>query len=218
MSADSLRASAEVLAFYRAAFQTHGRREEALNWSKHKQTERFAALCRGVEDGPATLLDYGCGFGDLALWLHHHRPSIVYTGADALAEFIASNREHLPQTRFLTVGSPAELDAPFDHVVCCGVFNIDTGADQHWNYVQEMLAGLFAKTRVALHVDFLAHDVDWRQDRAYHQDIAALVQFVETRLSRRYTLDRSYMPYEYCISIFADRAVAPERNVYAHHR
>lgn len=210
----SLCAPANVMALYREAFMVHGRREESLLWGKKKQAVRFAALARLVPDASATLLDYGCGLGDLAAWLKQHRPTLCYTGADALPEFIASNRAHLPGVRFLNIADPCELPETFDHIVCCGVFNLDSGKGRHWEYVKSMLSALLAKTRISLHVDFLAHDVDYRQDRAYHQDLRALLNFVERELSRRYWLDRSYMPYEYCLSIFARRAVDPDRNLY----
>jgi hypothetical protein len=201
---------------YREAFDRHGRNEAALCWSKGKQAVRFAALCASIPDTHASLLDFGCGLGDLAAWLKIHRPRISYTGADALAEFIADNARNSPHTRFLTVGGAQDITETYDHIVCCGVFNLDPDDDSrhHWGYIRDSLTHLFKKTRVSLHVDFLAHDTDYRQPGAHHQNAAELINFIETGLNRRYVLDRSYMPYEYCVSIFADRTIDPARNIY----
>jgi hypothetical protein len=209
--------SAATLALYRGAFQEHGRTEEALLWGKNKQSVRFAALCRHIADGPVSLLDYGCGLGDLIPWLRAHRPTITYTGADAVGAFIVSNREALPDHDFRLITVPSDVIGRFDHVVCSGIFNLNPDRDHesHWRHVRETLLALFAKTKISLHIDFLAHDTDFRKPSAYHQDTKELVSFVETHVSRRYCLDRTYMPYEFCISIFADREIARDRNVYA---
>jgi hypothetical protein len=214
---DTLGPPQDVLALYREAFHAFGRCEKALLWGKNKQHVRFAALCRSIPNAAATLLDYGCGLGDLATWLRVHRPMVAYTGADALAEFVASNQAALPDLPFFTSATPHGVAGSFDHVVCSGVFNLDPADnhERHWRYVRGTLEALFAKTRVALHVDFLAHDVDFRQPHAHHQDTAELMRFVEGRLSRRYVLDRSYMPYEFSISIFSDRGITHGRNIYA---
>ncbi len=206
-----------TIATYQQAFREHGRSEAALLWTKNKQAERFAALCKAIPDTSTTVLDYGCGLGDLAVWLSTHRPRAVYLGADAVPEFIANNREALPGLTFTHVEHPDFLQESYDHVVCSGVFNLNPTKtpEAHWQYVQDVLLALFRRTRKSLHVDFLAHDVDYKHPQGYHQDLSTLLSFVERQLSRRYELDRSYMPYEYCVSIFKNVEIERSRNVYA---
>lgn len=213
---DAAAPSASTLALYREAFKKHGRSEEALLWGKNKQAVRFAALCRHIPDCPGSLLDYGCGLGDLIPWLRAHRPAMTYTGADAVGEFIASNRTAFPGHDFRLITIPGDVIGRFDHVVCSGVFNLNPDRDHesHWLHVRAAVLALFAKTKISLHIDFLAHDTDFRKPSAYHQDAKELVRFVETQVSKRYCLDRTYMPYEFCISIFADLEIVRERNVY----
>jgi len=212
-----LRPSARTLSLYRDAFKTHGRCEAALLWTKNKQSARFEALCRSIPDAGATLLDFGCGLGDLAQWLSIHRPTVRYAGTDALEEFVADNRRTLGKHRFTQISTPHDIVESYAHIVCCGVFNLDPDNDpeRHWRHVRETIAVLYSKARVSLHVDFLAHDVDYRQPNTYHQNLADLIAFIEGNISRRYCVDRSYMPYEYCISIFADQEIEHGRNVYA---
>lgn len=206
-----------VVAEYQRAFRAHGRTEQTLGWSKNKQSVRFAALCADIPNAPTRLLDYGCGFGDLGVWLKDHRPAIDYLGVDAVPEFVADNQAARPDLRFALATHPDTVADTFDDVVCCGVFNLrPDGTDaERWTYVQAMLSALFGRVRRTLHVDFLAPDVDFKHPQGYHQDIHELVAFVQTKLSRRFRLDRTYMPYEFCISIYADRTVDRARNVYA---
>lgn len=206
----------DMVELYRQAFREHGRSEEALLWTKNKQSVRFEALCADISNKPGTLLDFGCGLGDLAIWLSERRSEIVYTGVDAVSDFIASNKKSLPQYSFIEVDDLSGTSDCYDHIVCSGVFNVDVvgNGEQHWGRVQESVAYLFQRVRCGLHIDFLAHDVDYRQDNSHHVEPAELIQFVEAKLSRRYTLNRTYMPYEYCISIFQDAEIERPRNIY----
>jgi SAM-dependent methyltransferase len=202
---------------YRALFLEHGRSEEALCWSKNKQAIRFSALTRFLPDQAASLLDYGCGLGDLRPWLAEHRPNFRYTGVDIVEEFIASNRDHFGTDAFKAIGGPADVPDSFDLVVLSGVFNLRT-LDQaaHDVLIESTLASLFEKTRVALAVDFLSTDVDFRHQAGHHQDIGAMADFMSRRLSRRLVVDKSYLPYEYCITVWKDAEIERPRNVYRH--
>src|SRR5215208_5249676 len=114
-----------IVARYQEAFRQHGRSEAALLWTKNKQAVRFAALCRNISDSPSTVLDFGCGLGDLGVWLRDNRPAVSYLGADAVPEFIDDNRATLPHLAFAHIANPADLTGTFDHIVCSGVFNLN---------------------------------------------------------------------------------------------
>lgn len=199
---------------YRSLFQVHGRSEEALCWSKNKQTTRFAALTRFMPDRPAVLLDYGCGLGDLKPWLQQHRPAFRYAGVDVLDEFIESNRRHYGSGEFLRIQAPDDVPGTYDHCAISGVFNLRTSSEEvHAKLIQHTLAVLFDKVTESLACDFLSPDTTYRQEHSHHQEVPHLVNFLRG-LSPRYIIDRSYLPYEYCVTIFKDRAVDGGRTVY----
>jgi len=70
-----------------------------------------------------TLLDVGCGNGELILWLRRRLPSNVgYTGADLSSRSLEVNRERHPYAAFHTLNiEQAHLDETFDVVVCTEV-------------------------------------------------------------------------------------------------
>ena len=212
---DALRqAIAEQQDTYRNLFQKFGRSEEALCWSKNKQAERFAALTRFMPDGGADFLDYGCGLGDLKSWLAIERPQFRYQGVDILPEFIDSNRQQYPSASFSCIGGCEDVTGEFDYCAISGVFNLRT-ADlaTHEAMIAATLTHLFGRVRRALSCDFLAPDVSYRKPDSHHQEIAPLAALAST-LSRRYIIDKSYLPYEFCVTIFKDSEIDASRTIY----
>jgi hypothetical protein len=200
---------------YRTLFVQYGRREEALCCSKQKQHERYASLIRHFPACDLQLLDYGCGLGDMKPWLALERPNWRYFGVDILKDFIESNREFHGSDDFDVVNGPQDIARDFDVCSLSGVFNIRSLSEaEHWTIIRESLTQLFDRVKVGLSVDFLASDVDFKQESAHHQDPAQLVDFVSRNLSRRWVLDKSYLPYEFSITIFKGVAISRPRNVY----
>lgn len=91
-----------------------------------RQSRRFQVLLEGL-DGAGTLLDYGCGFGDLSEWW-----PADYIGYDLTPEMLAQARIKFPDRLF--------VDRPVDSdwVVASGVFNLQLGADLTWPALQDM--------------------------------------------------------------------------------
>ena len=104
----------------------------------------------------------------------------------------------------------------FDYVLISGAFNMSYFEDleKHKNLVYEILESLFSKTSVYLSVNFMSDQVDFIQEGAYHQNINELLRFVLERLSKRYVLDCSYMPYEFTITVFKDQTIKRPDNIY----
>ena len=71
---------------YDAQFNEHGYSPASLGCAKGRQDLRFKALSSYVGEG--TLLDFGCGFGDLSDYLKKEKISINYAGCDVMDNFL----------------------------------------------------------------------------------------------------------------------------------
>ena len=105
--------------------QTYGDSVTSLGWySRFTQEQRFWALTTGIEWEGQTLLDVGCGQGDLAGFLQTHQLSAQYTGIDLSPRMIQVAQKKYPEAHF-QVGDA--LDTAFsgqaDLVLASGVFN-----------------------------------------------------------------------------------------------
>ena len=107
---------------------------DVLDWaSAEAQQIRFAVLADNVELNGKTLLDVGCGLGDLYAYLKSRGISVDYCGVDLLAEMTGAAAGKNPDAKFISgdIFAPdSKTLAPnerFDVVFCSGMLNLDLG-------------------------------------------------------------------------------------------
>lgn len=88
--------------FYEESFKEFGDRDaRSLHWSdKDGQITRFNILLNIANITGASLLDVGCGFGDLYKYLLERQIDANYTGIDIIPEFIATAKTRYPDATF----------------------------------------------------------------------------------------------------------------------
>src|SRR5512139_2734515 len=122
----------EVLEFFGRHLRLHGDAPQAVRWTEKGQRARyeaFLALCGDLNG--RSLLDFGCGKGDLFGFLRGRGVACAYTGVDIHPELIALARGKHPGAEFLARDIEEEpLGRTFDVVVACGVFNLRVGGIQ----------------------------------------------------------------------------------------
>ena len=105
---------------------------EILDWaSSATQEARFRVLADNVALHGASLLDVGCGLGDLRSFLVRRGIDAAYTGVDVSERMVQAALTRQPDGRFLTAnlfdGSTPFPPASFDVIYCSGIFNLDLG-------------------------------------------------------------------------------------------
>lgn len=104
---------------------------EIADWGDAaSQTKRFEALIELVDLTGRSLLDVGCGTGDLWAFLARRGLGVDYLGVDLLEKMIAEAHRRHPAAAFECVDpfDPTSLAGrSFNVVFASGVFNLDTG-------------------------------------------------------------------------------------------
>lgn len=104
---------------------------EILSWSSpHSQEARFKVLVDNVDLRGKSLLDVGCGLGNLLGYLNSQRIATDYTGVDISERMTQAALQRHPDGRF--VYADIFLESPFqprafDVVFCSGAFNLNLG-------------------------------------------------------------------------------------------
>jgi SAM-dependent methyltransferase len=104
---------------------------DVLDWAcASSQQARFEVLVSNVELAGRSLLDVGCGLGDLWGFLKSRQVEVDYTGVDLLPRMTAEARRRHPDGDFRSCDVfkdplPGELQR--DVVFCSGMFNLNVG-------------------------------------------------------------------------------------------
>jgi SAM-dependent methyltransferase len=104
---------------------------DVLDWSSPaSQQARFRVLLQNVDLREKSLLDVGCGLGDLYAMLQQSPAGVEYTGVDIIPQMVQEARRRHPQGRFLCAdifqANPFGEEA-FDVVFCSGTLNLNLG-------------------------------------------------------------------------------------------
>ncbi|MEM5948252.1 class I SAM-dependent methyltransferase [Spirochaetia bacterium 38H-sp] len=110
-------------------FSFSDERHRALGWeSRDAQYKRFSVLCNFLkEKGVSSILDVGCGLGDLYQFLKVHDIDCAYTGVDILPDMVERASSFYPGACFVAGDVFTENSfspSSFDVVYSCGVFNL----------------------------------------------------------------------------------------------
>jgi trans-aconitate methyltransferase len=118
---------------------------KALGWrGPESQTTRFDVLLNVGDLDGRSVLDVGCGFGDLRGLLHRRGIRCEYTGIDHMPEFISHATARygaLPSTRFLLGDFARDLLPRADYVLASGAFGYRSSEPDFHLRVIRKLAG-----------------------------------------------------------------------------
>ncbi len=125
----------KLISFYNFHLKKFGDRPEALRWTPHGQLKRYqmlADIAPPEELDNSTVLDYGCGTGDLYRFLKRRDINVKYTGVDINENFIALAAKKYPECAFRVMNADDdEFEGFYDYIFICGVFNLNVpGVDQ----------------------------------------------------------------------------------------
>ncbi len=193
---------------YAARLARYGHDPRTLGWMKGRQQHRFEALLRHVRwDADCSVLDVGCGFGDLGAFLRGRGHRGEYVGIDLVDELVGAGRTRYPELD-LRVEALEDFapDTRYDLVLATGVFNARLQHGGNLDHIESSLRSMFRLARVAVVADFLTADVDRVDDGLFYTPIGDLVGCVY-RLTRRFVIDHQTMPYEYTVTLFVDDRV-----------
>lgn len=196
---------------YNERLDLYGYDPRTLGWLKGRQAIRFEVLSQIGSLDNCSLLDVGCGFGDLHGYLKKKGLNVYYTGYDINPRLIDIAREVYPDASFKVTDIEEEtVDRKFDWVVASGIFNHKTSGSPE--FIEGMLSRMFQLSIRGVACDFLSSYVSFTNEDAHYSTPESIFSFCKT-ISKRASLRHDYMPYEFCVYIYNDDEI-DERNVF----
>lgn len=201
----------QLVEHYEACLAQHGDSPRGVDWPNPQDAQtRYKVMLDVVRpaQGTVQLLDFGCGAAHLYEYIQRHElHQMDYAGLDLSADFITLARRKFPTLTFyhLDLLTAHEHELPsFDYVVLNGVLTekLQMNCEEMWDYAQQLLRAVFAKTRIGLAFNVMSKQVDWERDDLFHLPLDWLATFLVRELSRHFVVRHDYGLYEYTTYVY----------------
>lgn len=180
-----------VKKFYDERYAKIGNNIRSIGWgSKKYQFLRFKILTRNVNLNKKTILDFGCGFADLYVFLKKKIKYFTYSGYDINNFFILNNKKKFPEINFF---SEIKLIKKFDFIICSGVFSLRTKYTKF--YFIKLINFLYKKSRKGLMINFLSKKTKVKLKKNCYYSTREIISIVkkfkncEINIYENYSLD-----------------------------
>lgn len=198
----SLLDTAGIFRFHKEQIKIYGEgTAESLGWENQEgQLQRFEVLAEIGNLNNRSVLDAGCGYGDLRNFLHHKYPLVRYFGVEQMPELLniaAERYSSLPETLFFQGDfTVAELPVT-DYILLSGSLNY-LNADPL--YVLKTIEKLFNNCRIGFGFNLLSY-----ADPAQGLIVAYKPSFIREyceRLSKNVCFFDHYKPNDYTLFMY----------------
>ncbi|MBQ9417290.1 MAG: class I SAM-dependent methyltransferase [Bacteroidales bacterium] len=219
-----------VIERYTGRYRTYGHSPKTLGWDKGKQPLRFSILSDIIEPSPDrfSLLDIGCGFGDLYTYLCDKYPSrhIAYQGIDLVPVLVEEGKSTPTHTHYQNNSDLQFICADFlqwkvphayDYCFGSGIFNFKLAQGDNYQYIESIINKAFACCNVGVAFDFLSDKVDYQYEDTFHSAPEKILAMAY-KLSRNVVLRNDYMPFEFAVQIFKDESFLKEDTIFSRYK
>jgi SAM-dependent methyltransferase len=199
---------ASVERYYTEKVMLYGATPQGVDWnSRESQILRFEQLLQIVdENGPFSIVDYGCGYGALLDYLAQRGSPFQYHGYDVSREMIVTAKSLFPANdacHFVT--DESLLPKQVDFAVASGIFNVRLDVpDVEWqDYMLSVLTHMHHLTTRGFAFNALTKYSDAHRMRSelYYADPCFLFDYCKTRFSRHVAVLHDYGLYEFTVLV-----------------
>jgi len=177
---------------------------KSLGWKgDDSQQKRFEALVNVADLNGTSILDLGCGQGDLKYFLDKRFSGFAYIGIDQMPEFISEAERrhgHLPDTHFYQSDFSTVALPQVEYVIACGALGYRCAKP---NWFNEMIVKMYASASRALVFNML--DIATFPDHPLlvGHDVEEIVAFCKT-LSPRVEVNNKYLEDDFTIYMYRE--------------
>jgi hypothetical protein len=195
-----------IKAYYSEKFSEFGPSPKGVDWNSiDGQHARFQMLIRHLKiEGSSTILDFGCGYGELFTFLSDIDKSLDYLGYDIVETSIETAKRIHSSSQATFVSVLPQLH-DWDFILMSGVFNVKGEVDEvEWGaYAVSMINSLLLRATKGISFNMLTtfNDVHLRKAHLYYVDPVDLLSKLDIEPPCTVILDHSYPMWEYTVTI-----------------
>lgn len=189
---------------YNKRYVEFGYSPKTLGWLKGKQDIRFDILTSLYNFENKTILDIGCGFGDLNKTLKQKVQTYQYVGCDLCEKLIEEGEKIYPSAQFY-IGDflKIEIKENIDWSIASGPFNHKFEKNNNYDFIKSVMEKAFEISKDGFSFDFVSDKVDYKDEHIFYASPEKILSYAYA-LSRNVVLRSDYMPFEFSIFVFKD--------------
>jgi trans-aconitate methyltransferase len=190
-----------LLDFYEGLYSCYGANFLGSGWPNlEDQLKRFQILTEIGDMNEKSILDVGCGFGDLYLYLKEKYEDFSYTGIDISEKIIKAAKKKFPEVDFRVHDLiENKLERNFDYVFLSGVFN--PKLSDNWYFIKAMIEKMFTICNCGIAFNMFSNKVDFMDDKIHYQNREQLREYLRT-LTDKITERDEYMRFEFTVYLY----------------
>lgn len=195
------------LNIYKQKFERFGVSPKSLQWkTKGAAHQRFRQFWAEIDFTSRTVLDVGCGFGELGNFLTKRYENVTYKGVDIMPEFIDSGRKIYPSLdlEVMDFFKQAKPEV-FNTIICSGALNSNVGTEEeNIKFRKDAIKTMFDHT-----TDVLAFNMSGGhpalennlESNIWYSDSLEILEYCMS-LTRRVILRQNYHPSDFTIFMY----------------
>jgi cyclopropane fatty-acyl-phospholipid synthase-like methyltransferase len=185
--------------FYEKAFAEHGNDARSVQWADEKnQIIRFAILEKIAPLEGKSVLDVGCGLGDLYKFFAARGIGVEYSGMDIVPAFVDRARERFPGAEFMC-GDVETLNKEYDYILASGVLSFAMQGGKEYYF--EMIKRLFSQAREGFAFNMLNESAHPSDDTYLAYNTEEVTAYCKT-LSPRVIVMTGYLPWDFTVYMY----------------
>ncbi|MBU0569568.1 class I SAM-dependent methyltransferase [Patescibacteria group bacterium] len=196
--------SQNIKKLYQDKYKIYGVSPMSLFWhQKGAAHQRFRQVWAEIDFNNKSVLDVGCGFGEMAKFLKKRYKIVSYTGVDIVPEFINEAKKFHPDCEFVErdyFSNP--LDRKFDVVMASGTIN--SNVENNMEFRKKAVKIMFEHTKKVLVFNMLGthpQPANNPESNVWYADSLEILDYCMT-LTRRVVLRANYHPTDFTILMY----------------
>lgn len=191
--------------FWNERTKKYGNNFEVVGWTEESQRKRFIALSQLGEFEGSSLMDVGCGRGDLLKFLTSAGINVDYTGYDLNKEMIKFCHNIYPAiAENFQVFDILESTPPrrFDYATCIGVLNQVTSPESP-EFASSFIERLYSLVDKAVAVSITSIHAPRKTSDTFYFDPADMASRI-SKFTTKFKIDHSYLKNDFTIFLYKD--------------
>ena len=178
--------------FYTAAIKKHGESSRGVHWNtQHSQEKRFEVLLSFIQDDGFSLVDAGCGFGDLYFYMKKKEIAFTsYTGLDLSPSMVEIAKEKTTQ-KVYEKDICRDVLPEADYYLCSGAMNILSRFDTYL-----FITNCFKASKKGFVFNLLMGEDD---SLVYNHFYPKELQSLFDDLGAKVSITKGYLPHDFTV-------------------